>query len=430
MTAAASSRYPYYALFVLTAVNAVAYLDRQITAVLLQPIKLELHLTDTQLGVLSGVTFALFYATMGVPIAMLADRTHRRNIVAGALTLFSAMTMACGLAANFWQLALARVFVGVGEGGTGPPIHSIIADLFPVSRRATAVAVYGVGINVGILLGFLIGGWVAQIYGWRAAFLVAGAPGLVLAAVVFLTIREPVRGASDGASATSATAAPPLLQTVRRLFSRASYRHLVIGGTLYSLAAFALLTWSAAFFARTHGMRPGEIGTVMALLLGIVGAAGTFSSGWTADRLGRRDARWIMWAPGVALLIFGAGASAALLAPEKSLALLLFAIPAFVVSAHVGPCSATTQTLAPLRMRVTSSALFMFAVNLVGMAGGALVVGVLSDLYAPRFGDDALRYAILTALAVVPWGALHFYWAGRGLREDMAFAQAEATATA
>lgn len=212
-----TAAYRNYALFVLMLGYTANYVDRQILAILLEPIKQDLGVSDTQLGFLSGITFAIFYATLGVPIAMLADRTNRRNIVAAAIAIFSTMTVVCGFVTSFVQLALARIGVGIGEAGSSPPSHSMISDMFPPEKRASAMGVYSLGINIGILVGFLVGGWVSQWYGWRAAFFVVGAPGILIALLIRFTLKEPERGHADGISAQATAAAPKFMDVWRLL---------------------------------------------------------------------------------------------------------------------------------------------------------------------------------------------------------------------
>lgn len=264
-----SIAYRRYTLILLTTVYVANYVDRQIMAILLEPIKETFALSDTQLGFLSGISFAIFYATLGMPIAMWADRGNRRNIITLATTVFSIMTAACGLAQSFAALALTRIGVGCGEAGSSPPSHSIIADLYPREKRATAMATFALGVNIGILIGFLVGGWMNEYFGWRAAFMVVGIPGLVLAVLVRTTLREPERGHSDGRSAGTAAQPPSLSRAFAFMWRRRSLRHIVIGATLNSFVGYGAVAWVPAFMIRSFGMSTGDVGTALALIIGL-----------------------------------------------------------------------------------------------------------------------------------------------------------------
>ena len=277
-TALITPEYRRYALFVLFLVFTSSHVDRQILAILLEPIKHELVLSDTQLGFLSGIAFAIFYATLGIPMAMWADRSNRRNIITLALTMWSGMTVLCGMAANFSQLALARIGVGVGEAGSSPPSHSIIADMYAPTERATAMGTFSLGINCGLLIGFSVGGWINQWYGWRAAFWVVGAPGLMLALLVRYSLREPPRGYAEGLQSVSHEA-PSLGAVVSYMWSTPALRHIVAGTTLASFVGYGVVLWLPSFLMRSHGLQSGAIGMLLALGFGVFGGVGTFMGG-------------------------------------------------------------------------------------------------------------------------------------------------------
>jgi predicted MFS family arabinose efflux permease len=302
------SGYRRYVLGLLAVVYTFNYTDRQILAILLQPIKKELLLTDTQLGFLSGMAFALFYVSLGVPIARLADRSHRVNIISVSIFLWSLMTALSGLAASFWHLLLTRVGVGIGEAGCTPPAHSLISDYFAADQRSSALAVYSLGVPVGAFLGMLIGGWVAEWYGWRNAFFVVGLPGLALAVLVRLSIREPARGLADGRSADSQEGddekAPTLGQVLSFLWSRKTFRHITMGTALLAAGAFASASWIPPFLIRSHGMGLGEVGTWLSLLTLVGGVTGVLAGGYFGDLLSRVNVRWYCLLPGLALLTF------------------------------------------------------------------------------------------------------------------------------
>lgn len=428
MTARASSATPAadftpayrsYALMVLMLAYTANYVDRQILAILLQPIKLDLGLSDTQLGFLSGLTFAIFYATLGVPIAMWADRGNRRNIITLALTIFSSMTVVCGFVTNFAQLALARIGVGVGEAGSSPPAHSMIADMFPPEKRASAMGFYSLGINLGILIGFLVGGWVSQWYGWRAAFFIVGAPGLIIALLVRFTLKEPRRGQADGLTMQGEAAAPRVGEVFSLLWSQKSFRHISFGAALAAIGGYAGVTWLPAFLARSFEMSNGAIGTSLALIIGIAGGAGTYFTGYFADKLGKRDIRWNVW---VFCIIGGLCfpfSVAMYLSGDKVMALILFVYPAFAGAAYVAPALAMTQALVTVRMRAQASAVLFLILNLIGMGLGPQLAGILSDLYHPAYAEESLRYSLLTISVVWIWSAFHFLLAARTLKSDI-----------
>lgn len=287
--------YRRYALGILTVVYSVNYVDRQILSILLEPIKIDLSLSDTQLGLLF-TTFGIFYATLGLPIAMLADRTNRRNVITASMTIFSAMTAACGAVTAFWQLMIARILVGVGEAGSSPPSHSMIADLYEPKTRATALAVFSLGVNIGIFIGFLVGGYIAQWYGWRMAFLVVGLPGLALAVVVHFTLKEPPRGHSEGRTGQEEQEETPgILDVLRFLLTQPAFRHIAAGATLVSFVGYGAVAWLPPFLVRSHGMAVGDIGLALSLIIGIAGGIGTYGAGYLADKLGQKDVRYYMW---------------------------------------------------------------------------------------------------------------------------------------
>ncbi|HEV2562796.1 MAG TPA: MFS transporter [Rhizomicrobium sp.] len=417
-----SNAYRHYVLVILTAMYVVNYLDRQILAILLQPIKNEFHISDTALGLLAGPTFALFYATLGIPIARLADKGNRRNIIAVSLGLFSLMTVVCGLAAQFWQLLLARVATGVGEAGTGPSAQAIISDLYPPQSRATAQSFYSAGLNIGLLLAFFFGGWIAQIYGWREAFLAAGIPGLVLVFVVMFTMREPVRGHSENLRDTGA--AVPLRDVLHILWSQRSFRYIALGSALAAFSGYGATAFIPAFLVRSHHMSISEIGLVFAALAGVGGWIGTFFAGIIADRMGKRDSRWNVYVPIAAVFLAVPFAPVFYLAHSTTVALLAAIIPVAMGAVFVGPSVTMTQCLVPLRMRATAAAILLFILNIIGLGLGPQAVGFVSDLLAPTLGVDSLRYALLIGPVAGLISAWCYWRAAATLTADLARASA------
>lgn len=289
-TAYSRKSYRMYALGVLTLTYTINFIDRQILTILQEPIKAELALSDSQLGLLTGFAFAVFYVTFGLPIARWADHGVRRSIIAYSVGLWSLMTGLCGLAQNFFHLLLARMGVGVGEAGGSPPAHSLISDIFPPAERATAISTYSVGINIGVLIGFLSGGWLNEFFGWRVAFFAVCIPGLIVALIVRFTLAEPQRGLSELAIKNEEKA-PPLSAVLRILRAKRSFVHLAIGSALIAMSNYAVLNWLPSFLIRSHGMGTGEIGTWLALIVGVCGGVGTFMGGYLADRFGQSNKR-------------------------------------------------------------------------------------------------------------------------------------------
>ncbi|MEL7535775.1 MAG: MFS transporter [Pseudomonadota bacterium] len=406
-----------YTLGVLVVVYTLNFIDRQIFAILLPSLQAELNLNDTWGGFLGGTAFALFYATLGIPIAWLADRSNRRNLIAWALAIWSAMTALCGLAQNVWQLSLARIGVGVGEAGCSPPAHSLLADYFPPERRGTALSIYSLGIPLGIMFGLFAGGWLDEFFGWRTAFLVVGLPGLVVALLVRFTLKEPRRGQADGN--VSVTAPAGIAATFAYLRRRRAFVHLSFGAALAALAGYSIANWLPAFLVRSHAMGSAEIGTVLGLIFGIAGGAGIFLGGFLADRLGARDTRWRLWVATVAFVGAAPFFFLTFLSESKTLALLGLCIPMLLSNFYQATSFAQTQNLAPVAMRSTAAAMLLFVINIIGLGIGPLASGYASDLLTPRFGDDALRFVLVAMVFVYLWSAWHFFIAGRHLRGDL-----------
>lgn len=406
-----------YALSVLVVVYTFNFVDRQILSILMEPIKHDLGLSDTQLGLLTGFAFALFYATLGIPIARLADKGNRRNLIAGALTIWSIMTAVSGLAQNFWHLLIARIGVGVGEAGCSPPSHSIISDYYPAEKRATALGIYSLGIPVGILFGFLAGGWLNQFFGWRVAFFVVGIPGVLLAIIVKLSLREPVRGMSEGRADTAPH--PTVRETFTFLWSKRSFRHLAMGGGLTAFVGYGVVTWVPSFLIRSYGMETGEVGTYLGLILGIPGGIGIVLGGWMADRYGSRDTRWYLWIVTVALLLGVPFSFGIYLTDSAGMALGFLCIPVLLGNFYQATTFSQTQGLVSLRMRAVAAAVLLFILNIIGLGLGPQAIGMLSDYLEPTYGQESLRYSLLILSFVNVWAAYHYYMAGKYLKADL-----------
>ncbi len=411
-----------YALLVLAVVYMFNFVDRQILAILLPAIRDEFGTSDAFLGFLAGTAFALFYVTLGVPIAQYADRANRRNLIAAAVALWSAMTALSGIAQNIWHLTLARIGVGVGEAGCSPPAHSMIADYYPPEQRSTAIGVYTLGISAGIMLAYMAGGWVVQNIGWRETFFIVGIPGLLLAAIVRFTIVEPQRGLSEGRAATERS--PSLGAALRFLRRRRSFLHMAVAAGLSSFVGYAVITFLPSFMGRSFGVPFAELGFWLGLIIGVSGGAGFFFGGYIADRIGttshRRGLQFI------GLTVLGTTVLLALMFLSKSwhAALGLFVIPAATMNVYLAPVLAQTQSLVSLRMRAVASALMLLIINIIGLALGPWITGIISDLLEPRFGSESMRYALLLVTAVIlPWATAHYLLAGRHIDADLATAK-------
>jgi MFS family permease len=420
-----SRRYRAYVLVLLVSVGICGWVDRNVFAMLLESIKLEFDLSDTQLGLLGGVAFGLFYASVGLPVAWLADRYNRRILIAASLGAWSVMTALCGSATSFTTLFLARVGVGIGEAGGSPPSQALICDYFPPRRRAFALGIYYLYIPLGFVVGFLGGGWLNEVFDWRTAFVAVGLPGVVLALVVRLTLREPPRGLVERLQDTGAT--PSLLRTLRYFWGRRSLRHLPLAGAVHGTGAFAAAVWLPAYFMRVHGLESVEAGAWMALAYGLGGGAGVLSGGYLGDCLVRRsgDERWYAWGSATVILLGLPFAMAVYLADSLGLIFASLLVATFFGHMFLGPVTALIQDLAGLRRRAVAAACYLFLVNLISTGLGPLLTGMASDALGGRFGSDALRYALLAIVTVTGvWAAAHFCLAARSLRDDLQAANA------
>lgn len=408
-----------YAMAVLAIVYMFNFVDRQILSILLPAIREEFQVGDTVLGFLAGTAFALFYITLGIPIAQLADRVNRRNLLAVAIAIWSGMTALSGVAANIWQLTLARVGVGVGEAGCSPPAHSMIADYYPPGQRSTAMGVYTLGISAGVMLAYLAGGWVVENIGWREAFYIVGIPGLLLAVVVRFTVHEPERGASE--KRVDSGVRPSLAEVLRFLVSRPSFLHMGIAAGLTSFVGYAVINFMPSFINRSFGTGLAQIGLWLGLILGIAGGIGFLAGGYIADRIGhgsQRRAFNFLSASSLVTLVFFCFVFSA---QSLGLCLLMFVVPNIIGNFYLAPVLAQAQSLVSLRMRAVASALILLEINTIGLATGPLLTGMLSDAIAPRYGVESMRYSLLIVCCVIlPWASWHFFRAGRSIEADLA----------
>jgi len=413
-----SKPYRNYVLLLLMVVYIFNFIDRQILVILQESIKTELELSDKQLGLLSGFTFALFYVICGIPIARLADSYSRVNIVSASLAIWSLMTALCGVAGNYLQLLAARIGVGVGEAGASPPSHSMISDYFPHEERGRALSIYSVGIYIGILFGFLAGGWINQYFGWRTAFLVVCLPGVLLAAVVKLTIREPARGQMDSGEHGQSEKGH-LAQDLQRLWALKSFRYAALGAGFNAFLGYGSLQWMGSFVIRVYELPTGVVGTWMALIVGLGGAAGALAGGFLSDHLRRGDERWTCWVPAYSTLLAAIALIPVMLSKDQFSMWSVYTVAVVAQAMFLAPTVAVAHALVGPHYRALASALVYFVLNIIGLGLGPFTVGAISDALAPTLGVESIRWAIMSTSVVAVAGAGLYLLAARYVRDDL-----------
>jgi MFS family permease len=422
-----SRRYRIWLVGVLLLVNALNFADRAVLSVLAQSIKEDLQLTDAQLGILHGLGFAILYSVLGLPLGWLAERVSRKGLIAACVALWSLMTAACGYAAGFGSLLLGRIGVGVGEAGFQPSAYSLLADHFKANRRASIIAIVMLGSPLGFLIGQSVGGWVASQWSWRVAFIAMGLPGLLVSLLVWLTLREPPRGLAEG---STSTARPPALRTVfATLWSKPTFRHVLIAGTISGFTLNAVAQFVLPFYLRGFGL--------------------PLAGGFGVDRLTRRDPRWAMWLPALSVLLAGPFYFAAFASRQTAVSLTMIWLANFTLITYMAPTLAAPQNLVGPRMRAVSAAVFAMVVGLIGAGFGPWVLGLASDFFAGQaYGagdfisacpggrapdgaaaglDEAcrtasftgLRHALMSMLVFFAWASVHFLLAARTVRQDL-----------
>jgi MFS family permease len=423
--AKASAGHRYVVVALLAVVYTFNFMDRQILATLTEPIRKDLGFTDTQMGMLGGLTFALFYTTFGIPVAWLSDRTRRVSIMAAACAIWSVATAACGLAKSFLQLAVLRMTVGVGEAGGSPPSYALISDYFPARERGTALAIYSLGVPLGSMLGTALGARVAADYGWRTAFFVVGLPGVLLALLMLLVVREPKRGAmdplADGIDAHPP--APPAGQVIGAFFSNPTLACVAVSSALSAFVGYALLNWNAPMLMRVKGMTLKEVSAYYSLVLGLTGIVGTFMAGWLADVLGRRDRRWYGWISALAFCVTLPAIAGVIWAPTWQLTLVFVGFGALAANMYLAPALAVVQNASPPGQRTMVGAILLFVLNLVGLGGGPTYLGWISDKAKPAHGAQSLLYGYGALLPIVVLAIISHLVAARLIARDKALAQ-------
>jgi MFS family permease len=426
-----ANRYRSYLLGLLMLILAFNFVDRLAFGLLLQNIKDDLHLSDTQMGFLGGIAFALFYAVMGIPIAWWADRGNRVRIISITTGLWSVAVALCGLAASYGQLLLIRIGIAVGEAGCIPPAHSLIADYFSREERPRAIARYMQGGGVAVLVGYFGAGWLNELYGWRQTFMLLAVPGCVLSILAWISLREP-RQRGGGAAAAGVTldeegAGPPqpkLKDVCATLWANVTFRHLLFCFAVNYFFSYGIGNWLPTYMIRSYGLQTGELGGWMTVIWGIGGMLGMYLGGEWSSRLASNDERRQLQVMAVMFIGFGIVSASVYLAHTRHLAFALLGLSAIGINAVYAPLFAMIQSLVPQRMRATSIALIYLFANLIGMGFGPLVAGALSDSFRPLFGQESLRYALLALCPGYVWGAWHLWRAGKSVNRDLNAVQA------
>lgn len=416
--------YKRYLLILLTIILAFNLIERLALGIVLEDIKADFDLTDTQLGVLTGIAFALFYSVMGIPIARWADRGNRVKIISVTAAMWGGAVALCGMVTSFVQLLFVRVFVAIGEAGCIPPAHSLIADYFSRAERPRALARYLLGGSLAMLIGYFMAGWLNELFGWRMTFVILSIPGLFLPVLAWFTLKEPRRAQASAVGVSGDTAAsraeePSLKEVFATLWRNAAFRHLLLGFSVWFFFGYGVVQWQPTFFVRSHGLQSGELGTWFSLVFGIADALGLYLGGELAGRYAAEKERQQLIAGTIVFAILAVVRMFAYLAPNHYLAFAALGLVSFVSGLTQGPLFATIQTLVPPRMRAMAIALVLLFANLIGMGLGPLAVGALSDLLRPSLGEESLRYALVFVCPGYFWAAWHLWRASQTVVRDL-----------
>lgn len=413
-TPATSSAYRNYVLFILVVVNTLNFMDRTAISVLAPSIQKEFGVSNTLLGLVMGIAFTVFYATLGFPVARLLDRKRRNALLALVLAIWSGMTALCGAATNFLMLFLFRVGVGVGEAGAGPASHSLIGDYFRKLQRPVAIGFFSLGVPLGNFLGIFLGGMLVEAIGWRWTFVALGLPGILLALIVWLTVREPARGGMDDPADLAAMRAGediPLMENVKRLWASPTFRIMSFSAAPSALCGYGMNLWMPQFLQRVHEMSPAQYSLPLGAVIGIGGGLGAMLGGLITARAAARDARAFLSLPALSMLLFAAALLLAVWTRSMWVLYAAIAVAAFAQFYLMGPFFAVVQRLAPLRGRAVATAFFFFILATVGIGIGPLYVGAMNDLFRGAYGDaEGLRLALMTLPAIsLIAGAIAFF---------------------
>jgi MFS family permease len=413
----------YYVLVMLTVIYSLNFLDRTVITILIDPIKHEYHLSDAVMGFISGFGFVIFYSILAAPVARWADRGNRRSIITYGLVLWSGMTALAGIARNALQLTLSRFGVGVGEAAGTAPSSSMISDLFPGSKRSSAMAIYQLGPVFGGFLGAFIGGWINQYYGWHDAFLVAGIPGLLVAVFFRLTVREPARGSSEPKKVS--TGQQNLRETFRFMLSQRCYMLLLVGFCFTTFTQFGFGTWTAPFLGRIHHLSSKDIGTYIGTVRAVAGLVGTLIGGYLSDWAGRKDVRWRIYVSAICSILAFPGVLLFVFSRSLFWCIAGFTIVSAMSPVHVGPIVAACHSVVKVGMRAFATSVVYLISELIGLGLGPFLIGVFNDHYGHRFGVGVIRYSMSTAAATTLIGGLIFVAAAQFLQRNMARAAAD-----
>ncbi len=416
----------WYLVWVLGLVYAVNIADRYVVSTVMESIRLDLHLTDSGIAVLTGVSLALFYVTIGLPISALADRSNRRNIIAGALVLWSFMTLCCGFAQTFWQMLAARIGVGVGEAGGTPPSTSMLADVFPPRERPMALTFYTLGAPIGAWLGASIAGQLADAFGWRAAFYGLGLPGVILGLAIFLTVREPRRGAMERPVAETVEAKVPFGEAIRFIFSQKAAMHLMMAGAVTALWGWGLMWWAPTFLMRTYGLSAGKAGALLGPMHLLAGSLATVLTGRVMALRAMSDPKRILWLMAAVVGVTTIPSFIAFYTRDLTVATVCLWIFVPAIYFYIGPSLGLLQNVVPSQMRATATAVTLLMANIANLVLAPQLVGLVSDVSGGASGSNAssLRFALLLLAPTGLWAAYHYWAAIRDFRADEAKAVA------
>jgi MFS family permease len=403
-----------YILFVLALITALNFYDRNLISILVEDLKRDLSLSDTQIGLLTGLAFAVVYSIASLPIARYADSGRRIRVLGASALFWSVMTGLCGFASGFWTLLAARFGVGVGEAGGAPTTHAIVAETFSPRWRGTALAVIGLAGGLGLMGALAIGGYVAHNYGWRTAFYVAAIPGILLSFLLIFTVRE-----SGGAAAGTAAPSLRLTEALSILAKRPTFVWLCLGMSVVGLGAYGTLAWTPAYLMRHFHMDAGQVGATYGATVGPATLLGILAGGLVGDWLSRRGDRMPFYLLAVSFAISTPIAIAYLLSDNYAVVLALIGPMTFISTLYVSPLYAAIQALSGSKLRATGAATFMLIVNLIGQGFGPLATGWLSDAFAKSHGVDGLRYALIIGAATYLFGAIAFLFAARTAPKDI-----------